>query len=382
MTYKKVFIFLCAGIFFVLGLKIQCQQPFVDAIDMQQKAGVINPYGVVISQDFSKIPHAIVEDVQLYPKAEESSDQRIERKGILVRYPHADGTILVCHGFMCDKFDVAFLRNIFPRKKFNIMTFDFRAHGEKNDGQFCTFGRDEALDVQAAALFLRQHPDLKDIPLFVYGFSMGAVAAIEAQSRKAVAAAEEQGQTQPQRALFDAMVLDCPFDSSKNLIRKGLSNMKFTLLGREFDIPGRETLEKYAFHPYVQAFLKIVLKTIAKMDSKNVQTNICPVSPKKSIRNVTVPCLFIHCKNDELIPVDAVKKIYERAQGYKELWLTDGRRHYDSLFDGPERYAQKIKLFLYKVINGDLDQTMNEAVEDDQDNNDVSHINIIKEEML
>lgn len=377
MIYKKNVIFLCVGILLISTQKVFSEQS-IHSMDAQ-KASLISPYGVVTRQDFTKIPHAIVEEVQLYPQVANSSDQRIERKGVLVRYPNAEGTILVCHGFMCDKFDVAFLRNIFPKKKFNIMTFDFRAHGEKNDGQYCTFGRDEALDVQSAALFLRQHPDLKNSPLFVYGFSMGAVAAIEAQSCKSVA--QEDGQNQ--KSLFDAMILDCPFDSSKNLIRKGLSNLKFTILGKEFNIPGRETLERYAFHPYVQTFLKTVLKAISKMDSKNIQTNICHVSPKKSIRNVTVPCFFIHCKNDELVPVDAVKKIYERAQGYKELWLTDGRRHYDSLFYAPEQYAQKIKLFLYKVLNGNvLPSHEGGVIEDGKMSNDDLNIQITEGEGL
>ena len=344
MSHKKTVFFVCATIFsVVLTQTLLGERPDLDV----QKDLVVSPYGVIMSQDFTKIPHAIVEQVQLFSKVHEDSDERIERKGVLVRYPNADGTILICHGFMCDKFDVAFLRNLFPKKKFNIMTFDFRAHGENTDGQICTFGKSEALDVQTAANFLRQHPALQSIPLFVYGFSMGSVAAIEAQSKD---------------PLFDAMILDCPFDSSKNLIRNGLSKMKITLFGKEFDIPGRETLEKYAFHPYVQTFLKLVLKTIAKMDTKNIQTNICPVSPKKSIRKVTIPCFFIHCKNDELVPVDAIKKIYERAPGYKDLWITEGRRHYDSPFYDPEVYAHKIKAFLYKIINKEYDPSLGGAI--------------------
>lgn len=357
MTLKKVTLFLVAPMFAVLLQGVLCAQD-----------NNPNPYGVVIRQNSTEIPGATVECITLFPKMENGSDQCIERKGILVWYPDAVATILICHGFMCDKFDVAFLRNIFPKKKFNIMTFDFRAHGEDNDGQFCTFGKNEALDVQAAAHFLRHHPHLKDKPLFAYGFSMGAVASIEAQA---------QDQT-----LFDGMILDCPFDSSKNLIRKGLSKMKLTIFGKEFDIPGRETLERYAFHPYVQTFLKIVLKTIARMDTKNVQTNICPVSPKKSVRSITIPCLFIHCKNDELVPIDAVKKIYERAQGYKEFWLTQGRRHYDSLFYAPERYAHMIKLFLYKILSGDYDRSSQGIIVEDDQNSSDSHVNILKKEIL
>ncbi len=76
-----------------------------------------------------------------------NSEEKIVRSGRLVRYPNAKATILICHGFMSDKFDVGFLRHMFPQGKFNFMTFDFRAHGENCEGQRCTFGRDESLDV-------------------------------------------------------------------------------------------------------------------------------------------------------------------------------------------------------------------------------------------
>ena len=52
------------------------------------------------------------------------------------------------------------------------MTFDFRGHGKNNEGQYCTFGRDEALDVIAAVKFIKSDPELQKLPLFVYGFSM------------------------------------------------------------------------------------------------------------------------------------------------------------------------------------------------------------------
>lgn len=343
MGVKKVIIFLL-GVTLII---FECAGNVIEA----QQDNRVSPYGIVISQDSNKIPHAVVEQIKLFSPVNSGSDQRIERNGTLVRYPDADSTILICHGFMCDRFDVACLRSIFPKKKCNIMTFDFRAHGENNGGQFCTFGRDEALDVQTAARFLRDHPQLKDKPLIVYGFSMGAVASIEAQAQDS--------------KLFDGMILDCPFDSSKNLIKKGLSNMKFKVFGQEFNIPGRETLEKYAFHPYVQSFLKIVLKAVARMDTRNIQTNICPVSPKKSARNIAVPCFFIHCKNDELVPAQAVKNIYERAKGYKTLWVTAGKRHFDSYFSGPEMYSQKIKMFLKGIINDDLDQSLNGVIVED-----------------
>ncbi len=287
-------------------------------------------HGKVINTDRNQIKHAIVEHVELYPKEHAQSDQTITRAGMLVRYPNAKATILVCHGFMCDRFDVGLLRRVFP-KNYNIMTFDFRAHGENRAGQLCTFGRDESQDVIAAGRFLRNHPDLRNKPLFVYGFSMGAVASIEAQS---------------QANIFDAMILDCPFDSTENVIKRGLSNMKITVWGYDIAVPGRGYLEQYAFHPYVQSIVKAMLKTVANFDPQDIQISLHPCNPVESVKNINVPCFFIHCKNDEKVPLEAVKEVFAGANGPKKLWITNGRRHFDSYFYNPEKYAKQVKSFL------------------------------------
>lgn len=313
-----------------------------------------NRYGQVISREDVGDDGTFIERVKLFAQATDDSSDIIERNGILVLYPQAQATVLVCHGFMCDKFDVGFLRQLFPKNRFNIMTFDFRAHGEAVDGQECTLGLHEAYDVIAAAHFLRTHPLLKSKPLFLYGFSMGAAAAIEAQAKDS--------------SLFDAMVLDCPFDSTENIIKRGLENMKFSVFGYEFDIPGKSWLQQYAFHPYVQSLVKTALRAVAHLDQQNVETKICPVSPSDSIKKVTVPCFFIHCRNDEKIPIEAARLLFENAPCQKSLWITNGRRHFDSLFYNPEVYIRKVVKFYNRVIDGSLQQQpLQKTKEDPED---------------
>lgn len=296
---------------------------------------------------------ATIEHVTLDVKRDQKSSQTIARRGIVYRYKDAVANVLICHGFMCDKFDVGFLRQMFPAGKFNLMTFDFRAHGENKEGQCCTFGRDEAYEVLAAADYLKNHAELKNKPLFVYGFSMGAVAAIEAQASR--------------KGLFDAMVLDCPYDSSENIIKQGLSQLKFSLFGYEFALPGQGILQKYAFHPYVQSFVKVLLKTVAAMNTYHVPTQIHLVKPAESVKKILVPCFFIHCKNDEKIPVSAVKSVYQGASGYKSLWITNGRRHFDSFFYNPEKYGQRVRAFFENVLMNSLPPAANNQIMQDDE---------------
>lgn len=308
-----------------------------------------NDFGRVTEVDLHYTKDGVVEHIVLFPQENADSDKRLTRKGMFIRYPNAQATVVICHGFMCDRHDVAFLRKLFPRGKFNILTFDFRAHGEDTDGQCCTFGHDEAHDVIAAAQFVRSHSAVQGLPVYVYGFSMGAVSAIQAQERN--------------NKLFDAMVLDCPFASSDNIVKKALANLKVNVFGYEFGMPGRQLLEKYAFHPYVQGMLKAVLKTVAKMDSKNIPISVKPVYPIESVKKITVPCFFIHCKNDDRISPDDVIGLYNAVGGYKRLWITKGRHHYDSFFYNPEKYITHVRSFISDVQDNNLATLPDQEIE-------------------
>jgi uncharacterized protein len=278
----------------------------------------------------------------------EAEGKELTRRGILLLRPGSLGTVVICHGFMCNKVDIGFLRMMF--KNFNVVTFDFRAHGECDTEQCCTFGKDEALDVAGVVQYLKLRQDLSG-PRFAYGFSMGAVAAIIAQA------------TDP--TLFDAMILDCPYDHSINVIKRGLENLKLSLFGYTFALPGRSFLEQYAFQPWLQSILKTVLKTVAKMDATVVNTQIYPVSPADFASKITIPCFFIHCKNDEKVDVNAAHTLYNNVKGYKRLWLTAGRHHFDSFFFNPEKYFGKVDHFLHDVMTlGILNKKKEKIVED------------------
>lgn len=315
----------------------------------------INDYGDVVESFLPSRHGPTIEKIMLYPKQCAGSKKRIARSAMLTRYKDAQATVLICHGFMCDKFDAGILRSLFPRGKFNFMTFDFRAHGDCPEGQCCTLGYDEKYDVMAAARFLRAHDGLKGKPLIVYGFSMGAVASIEAQAKD--------------NRLFDAMILDCPFESTENLLKRSLDSIKFNFFGYEFALPGRSFLQRYAFHPYVQSLVKIMLKTIAQWDSKKIDVRAYPLNPLLSVKKIDVPVFYILCKHDEKVSVDAIKSLFNSTSStYKQLWITNGRRHFDSFFYNPEVYTDRVRQFVLQCLNGTSHKRQrNEIIQDIDD---------------
>ncbi len=280
---------------------------------------------------------AIEEEVTFFARESISSDAQIPRKGVLIKRPGAKATVLICHGFLCDKYDVSFLHMLFT--EYNSMAFDFRAHGEDKEGQVCSFGRYESYDVIAAAEFIKSHPDLKDKPLFIYGFSMGAAAAILAQAR--------------QPDLCDAMILDCPFDSSDKLLDRGIKQLKMNVFGYKVQMPGSSFLRSYAYSPYVQSILKTILKTFTNFGSSDIDIKVEPVYPEEAIKYVDVPCYFIACVNDDKAPVEAVLSVYEGAKGFKRCWIDpDGRKHFDTIFRQMHRYFYKVDRFIKVILDG------------------------------
>lgn len=271
------------------------------------------------------------EQLIIYSKENIDSDKKIPLQAVLIKRPDAKGTVLICHGFSADKYTISFIHTIF--KDFNTLAFDFRGHGQCDKYQSsCTLGRNEVFDVIAAAKYIKSRPDLKDKPLFVYGFSMGAVASIIAQSQD--------------DNLFDAMVLDCPFDSTDNLLNRGLEKIKLNMFGYELPIPGKSFLRSYAYNTYLQNFVKTMLKVFSDLNSQDIPLEVEPVYPNEAIKYITVPCFIICCYNDEKVPVDAVRDIYEGAGGYKRLWLTHGRHHFDSIFFKLPEYFYRVRRFL------------------------------------
>lgn len=250
----------------------------------------------------------------------------------------AKATILVCHGYMCNKNHSNILRLIF--KDYNVMTFNFRAHGPNSSEQTCTFGIDEVLDIQEAVKYIQTHPDIKHIPIICYGFSMGAVSAIRTQS---------------QEPIFKAMILDCPFECSDKVISRGIDKIKFSIAGYEFNLPAKEWLKSFAYSKTGQYVLQYALKYGAGMDSTKINTQFSPIHPIEDIKKITTPIFFITCHKDEKVPVTSVIDLFKAASSeFKYLWITKGSGHCNSLFTIPECYSQKIINFIESIISGSI----------------------------
>ncbi len=96
----------------------------------------------------------------------------------------ARGVIILCHGMMANRGEALPWAERLWKEGFALLLFDFRAMGN-SEGELCTAGYYETQDVRGAVKYLATRPDTADLPMGVFGFSMGGATAI-------LAAADEE----------------------------------------------------------------------------------------------------------------------------------------------------------------------------------------------
>lgn len=71
-------------------------------------------------------------------------------------------------------------------------------------------------------------------------------------------------------------------------------------------------------------------------------------SPLRQVAKARCPMLFIHGNADDFVPTNMVYPLFNAKQGYKEIWVTEGSKHVQSLHDHPEEYQQRIRAFAFR----------------------------------
>ncbi len=89
------------------------------------------------------------------------------------------GAVILCHGMMANRTEELPWAAPLWAEGFALLMFDFRAVG-KSGGELCTAGHFETQDLHGAVDYLEAREDTADLPIGVFGFSMGGAAAIMA----------------------------------------------------------------------------------------------------------------------------------------------------------------------------------------------------------
>jgi fermentation-respiration switch protein FrsA (DUF1100 family) len=220
-------------------------------------------------------------------------------------------TAIICPGLAAGKANEFVLARRFVPGGLNVLLFDFRGHGESG-GQLTGYGALEKEDVLAAVKWVREcHPAQSEKVVGV-GISTGAVALLDA----AVDPSAEG-------SAIGAIATYAAYDDFHKLITDAT----------EFYFrPPMPKLVEWLGLPFASVHAGVDLKQIA---------------PERTISRLWPrPVLFIHGEQDEIIPIERGRALYEAATLPKYyVWFPKGT-HNDILND---EAAARIVLEFFRV---------------------------------
>jgi alpha-beta hydrolase superfamily lysophospholipase len=210
--------------------------------------------------------------------------------------------VVITHGLGANKEQVLYPALLLHQRGFNVLLFDFRAHGE-SDGFLISLGEREVADVEAAHAWVAR--TMPGVPIYGMGYSMGGSAVLRA--------AADSG-------IFDKVVLDSTYARVEDVANAKF--LKFTgplagLLWQELRLWGG-----------VLTF-----------------TDVAAHQPEDLVGKLAgKPLLLIHGTADRTISFHETERLKARAGAGAELWLVDGVDHIEAMTR--EEYGDRVGQFL------------------------------------
>ncbi|HLZ29758.1 MAG TPA: alpha/beta hydrolase [Chloroflexota bacterium] len=219
--------------------------------------------------------------------------------------------VVLCHGIGTGRRECLPIALRFAAAGYNVLCFDFRAHG-RSDGQFSSVGLHETNDVIGGVQYLKQRPEVDPKRIGVVGFSMGAVATIQAAA---------------QCADIAAVVADSAYASFLEAVR-----YSFRVVARLPHFP----IASVAMH-WAKWLVHVDPSALRPVDV------IGRISPR--------PILVTHGTLDEIVPLNHAYTLFKAAEEPKELWIVPGARHVEARDLDPDDYFERIERFLGQALN-------------------------------
>ena len=70
-----------------------------------------------------------------------------------------------------------------------------------------------------------------------------------------------------------------------------------------------------------------------------------------SLKKADIPILFVHGRDDKLVPFENGPKLYEMYPGEKDYFFPEHTRHIESMYTSSEEYGKKIDQFIKKYLH-------------------------------
>lgn len=218
------------------------------------------------------------------------------------------GLVVAAHGFRSwPAREFALIAKHLYEQGYTVLYPYMRAH-RKSGGKYITFGLKERYDIAAwAKLLSNMYPDL---PLFLYGQSMGGATVIMAS-----------GLVLPESTR--GIIADSAFHIPADVISSALVH--------SYKVP------TFPLLPAMNVWARIIA-------GYTLYSHAC----QEALDKTDLPFLFIHGTKDELVPYEMGLQNYARCHTEKEMLTVEGAAHCASFYADPTRYISYLDGFLKK----------------------------------
>lgn len=204
---------------------------------------------------------------------------------------------------------------LFSDNGYASILMDMRSHGGSEGDTIC-LGYKEYMDTQAVVDYIKSSDKYNEVPIIVFGISMGGSTAINS-----IGEIEE----------IDALISSSAFSSWDDTFYDNMVKM---------GVPR-------AYASVQKPFVKIYTSIKYGLDTVNI-------TPEKEIMKLgDRPALIMHSIGDTQVPFDSYNRIMENAPEHVQTWTREGDYHFivnqEDAFEHPEQdveYANKIIGFL------------------------------------
>lgn len=219
------------------------------------------------------------------------------------------GTVIFCHGHAGSLDPDLQYVPAFHRRGFDVLQFDFRAHG-RSEGLHVSMGYYERLDLLGAVDFLQSNGIEK---IGVLGFSMGGAVAIT---------------TAAQCPAIAAVISDGGFSHLSSTLEMGLQERGFPSWLASIVAP-------------------IVLRTVGR----RLGCNLTSADPIRWIGQLSPrPVLLVHGGQDAYVPRLEIERLYAAAGNPKDLWIVPEAGHRRAVQIRPEEYMARVLGFFERWL--------------------------------
>ncbi|CAN7437513.1 alpha/beta fold hydrolase [Acidovorax sp. LjRoot129] len=220
------------------------------------------------------------------------------------------GAVLLLHGIRADRTQMLRRARFLARAGYSTLLIDLPAHGESS-GDRITFGARESAGVLAAVGFLRR--ELPRERLGIIGVSLGAASTLLARPQPAA----------------DAVVIESMYPTIEEAVNDRL-RMRLGKIG---------------------AVLGPVL-----LWQLPLRTGVRPADlrPIEKLPTFDSPLLVASGSDDEHTTWAETQRIYDAAEGPKEIWQVLRAKHVDLHSFQPEEYERRILRFLAKYVRNEI----------------------------